>query len=74
MAERDPKTDPMPGDVLRYPSTVIADKRRVASVRKAGRGYSIVYDLGGSLMPHRCSLADWRKWAATAEVIHKEGK
>jgi len=70
-SERNPKLDPKPGDVLRYPSSVIADKRRVYAVSRVGRGYRVGYDLGGSLMPHHCSLEDWRKWASTATVVSR---
>jgi hypothetical protein len=67
---RDPRIDPKPGDVLRKSaSTVTID-------RISAHGVTYTFDGLPSEMPpmtrwDRPFLPEWRKWAATAEVISR---
>ena len=67
-AERDPRLDPMPGDVLRYTTSLkcITTERRVISVSAR----KVVYRQNDCF-----NIDDWRnewkRWAATAEVISR---
>ena len=73
MAERDPRNDPLPGDMLRC----INRERHVVGVQKhwyaSGLGGKVVRYLDvrkrGSVGELRCSLYAWRKWAKSTEVV-----
>lgn len=66
-AERCPKRDPRPGDVLRYVTTL----RRVVYVRRvlSVSARKVVYADGQFTVNERLGL--WRMWAATATVVHR---
>lgn len=70
MSERDPKLDPMPGDVLRVGKWF----RKVESVSpRQGDVYYLRREhhwLAGGYS-NRCELASWRKWASTAQVVKR---
>ena len=62
---RDPRVDPANGDMLR-----LRDERERHVL---GTHVSVVryFDVrrSGNLGERRCSLAAWRKWAASSEVV-----
>lgn len=64
MAERDPRRDPMPGDVVgrRQVVSVVGCEFTTNPVRV---DWVVTCSNWGS-----CSLASWRKWARNAEVIY----
>ena len=62
MSERDPRVDPVKGDVIRHPY-YIGDLK----IRYVVDG--IVYSTLGAIG----SLEYWRKWAAGATVVRKAG-
>lgn len=69
--ERDPRVDPQPGDVLRMS---YGDEYRVLAVDSVSitdtpnkQGH---VDYGEKLWNLR---GTWRKWAASAEVVHRAG-
>ena len=67
--EREPKIDPMCGDILRRDDRV----RTVTGLSAKGRvlvGYA--YDRKGKQCRTACTLAAWRKWAAKAAIL-KQG-
>lgn len=65
-ADRDPRTDPRPGDVLR----TSRDERIVNAVTKTYVEVHTkrIYQGANWLYP---SLGQFRKWAKNAEVIHR---
>ncbi len=76
-SERDPRTDPQPGDVLRWEEggggpiqravLEVVPRVRVPLIKflsTFGDGKSVTYQLG---------LYVWRKWAAGATVIRRAG-
>jgi hypothetical protein len=65
---RDPRKDPRPGDILRpnvRRSSHFDSRDRTVSDVDNGR----VYYVGTWCCEPNVSLASWRKWAKTAEVI-----
>jgi hypothetical protein len=64
MAERDPRVDPRPGDVL----TRGGDEVEVLYFRYL-LGIAKWRTRGGKSM--RCSAIAWRKWAANATVVRR---
>ena len=69
MSERDPKIDPVKGDILRR-------EKQTVEITEVNRHFGFVFD--GSPMPvelltpwNRPWKPTWRKWAATAEVIKR---
>lgn len=63
--QRDPKLRPTEGDHLRRHKLA----RRVTHVWRNGYGFDFV-NYRSAKQAMSCSLREWRKWAATAEVIH----
>jgi len=67
---RDPRIDPMPGDVVRAKRT-----RRVMTVAKSHLGNypsALIFEgTCGYSTRGVISLSQWRKWAANAEVIER---
>ena len=67
MTERDPRTDPRPGDVLRGKSTYHVKTRTVTRRDTV----AICWRLGRQPYEFRTATHAFCDWAATAEVIHK---
>lgn len=67
MPERDPRTDPRPGDVLkRFLSGSSGSwiERRVRDLAYGGVHYCEDFDTW-------CSLADWCEWSANATIVRR---
>lgn len=68
---RDPRVDPMPGDVLskkyrgRYFESRGYNERTVDEVG----GGRVIY-VGDNVCAPEITLKSWRKWATTAKVVH----
>ena len=73
MSERDPRVDPMPGDVLtkngkeREVDEVYTVKRE-GIARNAMKYLRVIY-VGAEACSPEITLRAWRKWAANAEVV-----
>lgn len=71
MSERDPRIDPMPGDVL---DVVGNPKRKVArfGVNRIAVRYREVGMMQRKSHPVEIAMIQaWRKWAATAQIVKK---
>jgi hypothetical protein len=75
MSERDPRIDPVDGDVVRgAPSGMYGCcTRRVTLTRPMFGGIAVRYreEDGALLRWGGCMLATWRKWAAGAEIVKR---
>ena len=69
--ERDPKIDPVAGDVLKRDNR----ERRVIAIKEIGYEVFVRWNGPGICNPQRIGaapkLSNWRKWSATAEVIKR---
>lgn len=65
MAERDPRVDPRPGDVLR-PEWLRRSNREILSIEN---GFINSELCDGTVIHERVSI--FRKWAATATVVRR---
>lgn len=69
-SERDPRTDPRPGDVLRGKKWLGghgATRRFVTRIE----AHYVFYECGAALWQCFATRTEWRKWSATAEVVRR---
>lgn len=68
MSERDPRVDPMPGDVLTYTTTL----KRVKCVRRVIKvsARKVLYKLDERFTIYDWKN-DWKRWAAGATVVRQ---
>ena len=75
MAERNPLTDPIVGDLVEGPG----GERRLVRVRRAGPPLEVVsfgVSLSGRLLDDKgvlreCSLSSWREWAQGGSILER---
>jgi hypothetical protein len=73
MPKRDPKRNPRRGDRLikiltnRAGVTGVFSRLVLATEMRYPRGTTVVWTRKRPNRPCRCSLTDWRRWAATAK-------
>ncbi len=60
---RDPRTDPRPGDVVKFVSNMPRTVLRI--------GPTEVFYLVGGLGENSMPLKQWRRWAKTATIIQR---
>lgn len=76
-SERDPRVDPMPGDVLRGLNFGRNETRRVSCVINSEcsmTDYATVMFYRGPTASSAVSRDNWRKWAKNAEVVRVAGE
>ena len=77
VTERDPRTDPKPGDVLqkKYQGQYFESRgymeRQVDEIYSRADDKLVVVYVGPNVCVPEVLLSSWRKWAKTAEVIHR---
>lgn len=74
MSHRDPRFDPLPGDVLRWNERVVSGEgieREVIDARHNRVKVKTTFLRSMAVVYYHFSLDDWRRITATAEVVHR---